>query len=283
MNALEKNVDPDRLVRKATKQVILWIGANAGGVGKTTLAVHIGYEMASRGFDVALLDLDSNGSMNLFCGLPKSAKLDETIAIVFSEDFEGNWPLITPKWGEPKGKLQLCQGGAIMAKVADDLSSRKRREYILADRLHDFALPHQLVILDCPAMLGILNDTGLAAATHLLIPVQLSYKSVKGATSLLTWYRAACRELRLTPIPKIMGFVPNQYDPSQAAQRKILHDLPEQLAQIQIPCYKQIRYSSEFNNASGKGLPLHVYRNNHVACTDFKPICDDLSALIQEE
>lgn len=228
------------------RQIVLWIGANAGGVGKTTLAVHIGYEMAERGFDVALLDLDSNGSMSLFCGLPKTAKLQNTMASVFSESFAGDWPLVSPNWDESKGKLQICPGGGVMSKVTDSLTSRRRREYILADQMQRYPLPHHLVILDCPATLG-------------------------------------TRDLQLNPAPEILGFVPSQYDGSEAAQRKILSQLPSKLAKIKIPCYPQIRYSSEFNNASGKGMPLHLYRGNHEACHDFSNICDDLTALIQTE
>ena len=267
----------------ALRQIVLWIGANAGGVGKTTLAVHIGYEMAERGFDVALLDLDSNGSMSLFCGLPKTAKLQNTMASVFSENFAGDWPLVAPNWHEPKGKLQICPGGGVMSKVTDSLTSRRRREYVLADQMQRYPLPHHLVILDCPATLGTLNDAALAASTHLLVPVQLTYKSIKGSDGLLEWYRSVCRDLQLDPAPEILGFVPSQYDGSEAAQRKILSQLPGKLAKIKIPCYPQIRYSSEFNNASGKGMPLHLYRGNHEACHDFSNICDDLTALIQAE
>ncbi len=265
------------------RQVVLAICANAGGVGKTTLGVHLGYEMSRRGFNVALIDLDSNGSLNLFCGLPRNPKSLNTMAAVFAESFDGAWPFVTPEWGEPNGKLQVCQGGAILSKVSDELSTRKRREYILADRLQDYPLDHNLVILDCPATLGNLNEAALAAATHLLVPVQLTYKSVRGSIGLLEWYRSSCKDLRLNPAPKIMGFVPNQYDSGEAAQRKILGELPEQLAQIKIHCYREIRYSSEFNNASGKGLPLHLYRRNHYACGDFQPLCDDLTALIRKE
>ena len=266
-----------------SKQVVLSICANAGGVGKTTLGVHIGYEMSQRGFNVALIDLDSNGSISLFCGLPRNPKSVDTTAAVFADNFDGSWPLITPSWGESNGKLQVCQGGAILSKVSNELSTRKRREYILADRLQDYPLPHDLVILDCPATLGNFNDAALAASTHMLIPVELRYKSVKGAIGLLEWYRASCKELRLNPAPKILGFVPSKYDSNEAAQRKILQELPEQLAQIKIHCYKEIRYSSQFNNASGKGLPLHLYRRSHDACSDFAAICDDLTNLISKE
>lgn len=268
---------------RAVKQVVLSICANAGGVGKTTLGVHISYEMSRRGFNVALFDLDSNGSMNLFCGLPRSPKSQDTMAAVFAESFDGTWPFVTPDWGKPKGKLQVCQGGAILSKVVDELSTRKRREYVLADRLLDYPLSQDLVILDCPATLGILNEAALAASTHLLVPVQLTYKSVKGSIGLLEWYRATCKELRLNPAPKFLGFVPNQYDSSEAAQKKILVELPHQLTQLKLHCYKAIRYSSEFNNANGKGLPLPLYRPHHPASGDFKAICDDLTNLTNQE
>ncbi len=283
MSTFIANLDSVTPPLTAQHKIVLWIGANAGGVGKTTLAVHIGYEMACRGFDTAILDLDSNGSMSLFCGLPRSSKPQNTMAAVFAENFNGAWPLITPSWGEPNGKLQICPGGGVMSKVVDDLSSRRRREYILSDRLSKYPLAHNLVILDCPATLGSLNDAALAAATHLLIPVQLTYKSIKGSDGLLEWYRAACRDLALEPAPKILGFVPNQFDSAEAAQRRILAQLPDKLAKIKINCYKQIRYSSEFNNASGKGLPLFLYRGSHDACSDFSVICDDLTNLIKGE
>lgn len=122
------------------KQVVLWIGANAGGVSKTTLAVHIGYEMAKRGFDVVLLDLDTNVSMSQFCGLDKDPPLEQTIAAVFSEDFDGNWPLLMPEWGKPKGKLQISVNqkvfkiGAITRSfVAYD--TYKYRIFPLADKV----------------------------------------------------------------------------------------------------------------------------------------------------
>lgn len=57
-------------------QTVVWIGANAGGVSKTTLAVHIGYEMACRGFDTVLIDLDTNVSMNQFCGLDVTTQVE---------------------------------------------------------------------------------------------------------------------------------------------------------------------------------------------------------------
>ncbi len=267
----------------AINQVILWIGANAGGVSKTTLAIHVGYEMACRGFDVVLLDLDTNVSMNQFCGLPKSPRPEQTMAAVFSEEFDGQWPLVTPDWGQPKGKFQVCQGGPVMIQVGLDLGLRNRREYILADIFEDFPLPHQLIILDCPATLGNLNDLALAASTHLLIPVELTPKSLTGSDALLSWYRVTCKKLRLSPPPEVLGFVPTQFNSNESMQRDLLEQLPKMITPQGICCYPALRYSCEFINASAKGVPLQLHRLAHKACGDFLPICDDLTRLINGE
>jgi chromosome partitioning protein len=277
---------PDSLLpssRKTTdKQVILWIGANSGGVSKTTIAVHLGYEMAKQGYDVALLDLDTNVSMNQFCGLePPDPPPDLTMAAIFDESFSGEWPLITPEWGTPKGKFQVCQGGPVMIEVSLALSVRNRREYVLADLMADHPLPHQVIILDCPATLGNLSDVALAASTHLLVPIGMTPKSLRGSSVLLDWYRATCRKLRLDPAPKILGFVPTLFDKESAIQRDLLEHLPEMLDPINIKCYPYLRYSSEFINASDRGVPLHIHRKNHKACQDFQGICDDLIAILE--
>ncbi len=46
-------------VLKPARQIILWIAANAGGVGKTTLGIHIGYKFAQMGLNVLFIDLDT--------------------------------------------------------------------------------------------------------------------------------------------------------------------------------------------------------------------------------
>jgi chromosome partitioning protein len=129
------------------KQVVLAILSNAGGVGKTTLAVHIACEMGQRGFKVAMLDLDPQRSLDVFCGLPPT-EAQNTLVSVLSKDFSGGWSLV-PAWEE--SKIEVGQGHPLLADAVNDLVVRKRGEYALADRLKKFPLPHNLVILDCPS------------------------------------------------------------------------------------------------------------------------------------
>lgn len=260
-------------------QVKLCIVSNAGGSGKTTLSTHLAYEMSSKGFSVALIDLDPQGSLSLFCGLGFAAP-DETVATVLSDDFKGEWPLVKC-WTENTQRVDVCQGGLILTQATQEVSLHPRGAYLLSDRMTDFPLAHDIIIFDCPATLGPLPLLALAASTHILVPVQLEPKSVQGSSKLLEWLYLYKKQLRLKPDPEILGFVPNQYDARRAAQRQILEALPQKLSQMNITCYPAIRDSAEFVNASAQGLPLHLYRGNHPACKDFKGITKTLTQLIK--
>lgn len=257
--------------------IILSILANAGGVGKTTLATHIASEMGRRNYSVALFDLDPQRSLDVFCGLAP-AEPENTIARVFAKNFIGDYPLVSC-WKEPK--ISVCQGHPTVAEIASDLVIRKRGEYALFDRFKSYPLPHDIVILDCPATLGMLNVNALAASTHVLVPVQLEMKSIAGCAFLVEWCINTSDELQLEPRPPILGFVPSMYDKKEAGHRQYLEQLPEIGNALNIKIYPAIRDSSEFPNSSSYGLPLQKYRPSHVAGRDFKAIADDLSNLIK--
>jgi len=261
------------------KQIVLSILSNAGGVGKTTLAVHIAYSMGKRGFSVLLIDLDPQRSLDVFCGL-QAQEAPHTLVNVLSKDFKGDWPCV-PVWSE--SKIDVCQGHPLLAEMANELVIRKRGEYTLADRLKSYPLPHNLIILDCPATLGMLNTNALAASTHVLVPVQLEMKAISGSAELIEWCINTSDELQLEPSPTILGFVPSMYDEKVAMHRQYLEQLPEIADRLQVKLYPKVRSSNEFKNASAYGQPLQKYRPKHPATKDFKLLTDDLAALIKEK
>jgi chromosome partitioning protein len=259
-------------------KTVIGILANAGGVGKTTLAVHLAYEASKRGLSVALIDLDPQRALDVFCGLPP-VEVENSIVRVFSKDFKGDWPLVSA-WNHPN--IEVCQGHPRMSQLADDLVVRKRGEYTLADRLESYPLRHDVVILDCPATLGMICENAIAASTGLLVPIQLEMKSVSGVADLVQWSIAIADDLRLEPRPPILGLVPSLYDHTRAIHRQYLLQLPEVAEQLKIKLYPRIRDSSEFKNASANGLPIQKYRPGHAAGSDFSAIADDLVKLVKQ-
>lgn len=262
-------------------QIRLALLSNAGGSGKTTLATHMAYLLGASGYKVALIDLDPQGSVSLFCGLPRP-RVQQTIASVLQDDFSGQWPLV-PIWSHKLKTVDACQGEMGLIKTTNELVLHERGAYLLGDRLQDYPLPHDVVIFDCPATLGPLPLIALSACTHLLIPMQVEPKSADGAGKLLEWFYGNFRRLRLQPEPEILGFVPNQYDQRLAIHRNILEQLAPQLEKLNIRCFQPIRFSSEFKNASAKGQPIQMYRPGHPACSDFDPIIEQLHQELRQQ
>ncbi len=95
--------------KPARQQIRLAILSNAGGSGKTTTAVHLAYAIGSKGYKVALFELDSNGSLQTFAGIP-SATPETSLSAVLKKGFEGNYPLI-PLWTEHVSNVRAVQAG----------------------------------------------------------------------------------------------------------------------------------------------------------------------------
>jgi chromosome partitioning protein len=262
------------------RQIVLWIAANAGGVGKTTLGIHIGYRFAQLGLKVLFVDLDTNGSLARFCGLESDLKPELTAAALFDRNFDGNYPIFTPEWGNPQGRFDTCLGGDVMLGVALDLPTRTGRELILKKAFKKYPTDYDLIILDSPASLDVLSYAALAVATHILIPLPMSIK-LSGIDSLLKWIRMETDALDLNPPPTLLGGVPMRVATS-ADQQAFGQEIADVLDGQSVPCFPSVRFSSEFENASNRGMaPLYLYRPKHPACQDFQPIVDELTRSFQ--
>jgi chromosome partitioning protein len=260
--------------------IVLSVLANAGGVGKTTLCVHLAYEIAARGYKVALIDLDPQRSVDVLCGLTGVEARKSIAGVLQNQEFSGNYPLVNA-WGVPN--LDVCQAHPELSQVADDLVPRRRGCYALADCLRFYPLPHDLVILDCPATLGKLVENAVAACTHYLIPIQLESKAVNGAADLVSWVSRASQELQLSPWPQLIGLVPSLFDKKCAMHRQYIEELPGIAQSLGTKVFQSIRVSNEFRNASAYGKPLNRYRPGHPALADFRALSEYLATLMTKE
>lgn len=265
-----------------TKPIIIWIASNAGGVGKTTLAIHIGYRLAQRGVKTLLVDLDTNGSLARFCGLRPPIATEETTAALFSRHFDGNYPVVFPEWKQRPEKFGLCLGGDIMVSVALDLPSRTAKEYVLQKAFRKFQPPAEVILLDSPASLDVLSYCALAAATHILIPSPMSIK-MAGIDSLLQMIRSETEELSLNPAPQILGGVPMKVA-KNADQKTFAAEIKDIFADQGVHCFPPVRENKYFENAANRGVaPLYIYRPGNEACKDFEPIVNRIQSLLSDK
>ena len=250
------------------KQVRLSLLSHAGGAGKTTLAVNIGYELAQRGYSTLIIDLDCNCSLIEFCGVSPTP---ENIELVFNPKFNGNYPT-QAIFGTDK--LQIIPGSTQMSEVMNSLVGKKRREYYLQKLISTFPLVHDFVIFDCRAGLDLLSDNAIAASTHLLIPLNMGVKIMTGG-QLITSILETIADLELNPAPEIMGIVPNKTGKA-AYHRQFLQELPEICDALQVKLYQDIPLWQHLENSGVEARPLKQARPGDKICQNFSLLADDL-------
>lgn len=149
-----------------------------GGVGKTTTAINLGAYLTRQGRSVLLADLDPQGNATSGLGFDKQS-LDSTMYdVLFGAAEAGN----TIK--ETKiGGLYILPANAQLAAAEIDLANEPHREFKLKEALQ--SLTYDYILIDCPPSLGLLSINALAAAHHVLIPVQAEYYALEGLGQLL--------------------------------------------------------------------------------------------------
>lgn len=247
--------------------------SNAGGVGKTTLAVNLAYEASLRGFNVALIDLDQNHSIEEFVGIEPQEDSAKTSLRIFDSNFNGDYPFTTPILGT--NKISLLQGHSEIEHLKEQLSKKRRREYVLQKILANYPLDFDLVIIDLPGGYDLITENVVVASTHILIPVNVGVKTFS-VPSLIERILAGFDELELNPPPKILGLLPNQYDIKSSSDRMVLEALQDVATKLKLKIYPPIRYWLNLKRAAIEGKSLMQLRSSDSMNKIFTEVIEDI-------
>jgi chromosome partitioning protein len=257
------------------KKTIITVTSSSGGTGKTTTCRNLGAEFARRGKRTLLIDLDPQVNLDLFCGLLQVPNHpDGDVSNIFSEDFDGNWPISTIE-GEP---LEIVRGSHKMDRIQRSLADRRNREKILLRGLKTIPECYEVIILDCPATAGFLVDNALTAATHVVAPIILEEKSIQGLGELLNGMRTLAHELDEEP-PDLLGVIPIIRG-KNATSRICGEGLEELSKTLEFRVLPEITEYQDTRKASGAGYPLRAFRPGHAGAIEFEKLADQIEALL---
>jgi chromosome partitioning protein len=235
-------------VSDAGRTIVMAIANQKGGVGKTTTAINLGADLASRGVSCLLVDLDPQA--NATAGLGLSGRGARTVYEVLIDD-ESLASVIIPT---PQTGLDLAPSGPDLAGAEVELVPAMAREQRLRRALDSIAGRYEMVIVDCPPSLGLLTLNALTAADEVLVPVQCEYLALEGLSQLTATLEAVRRNLN--PRLHLAGLLLTMYDSRtnlcQQVAAEVRSHFPSTFETV-IP--RSVRVSE----APSHGLPIGMY------------------------
>jgi chromosome partitioning protein len=180
--------------------VIVAVVNNKGGVGKTTTAVNLGAALASPGRRVLLVDLDSQASASVWCGVRRS-RLRPSAASVLLHDF----PVEQAVRATATPHLDILTGSIELANADLALGDVKGRESTLKHALSQLRARYETMVLDCPPSLSLVTVNALVAADGVVIPVAPQPLALEGLSHLISSVETVRR--RLSTRARLLGLV----------------------------------------------------------------------------
>lgn len=182
-----------------------------GGVGKTTVTANLAAELAWRGHNVLLLDLDPQASLTFSFFRPEEweQKLATSRTIKkWFDSFETNQPFKLSSIALPlsidgflndRGRLSLIPSHLGLINVDLDLATQlggatlpqAKRNYLrvhrrLLEGFQEFSDDaYDIVLIDCPPNFNVVTKTAIVACEHILIPAKPDYLSTLGIDYLI--------------------------------------------------------------------------------------------------
>lgn len=241
-----------------------------GGEGKTTLARHLALFADHHGKRTLAIDLDPQGDLTVSLR-PEEGDVLYSSAQLFEKDFN----VETARAGLHKAtsNLDLLCSSDELDEVGDN---EQRSVLVRAGRraILDLASGYDVVIIDTPTNAPVCYETGMAAATGTLSPIQLDTYGMRGAGKFV---RTSTRVRSLfNPTLKNFGFVVNRYNARSKSHRALLDDLRESGLEV-LPTV--LRERAAVQDALDRQMPVWSGPRgtvNREAAKEFKGMCGEV-------
>jgi chromosome partitioning protein len=166
-------------MKEKTMQTITLLNEK-GGVGKTTLAVHVAMAAAAKGLRVMLIDADPQGHATLRCGFQKAPKIYDLL--VRDENWSDVAATVPSKRytieGTTPGKLYLLASNVETRNISGSIDNvaklAMRIEELREDDLVD------LVIIDTSPTPSLFHASIYIASDGVIFPTTLAFTSFDG-------------------------------------------------------------------------------------------------------
>ena len=236
---------------------VIAIANQKGGVGKTSTTVNLGAGLVRQGYDVLLIDLDSQANLTMALGYQNPDDMEFTVSNVLYKAVQEE--RLDPTEGiltTPEG-IDLMPSNIQLSGYEISLINEYGREVMLKQYIDAVRLNYDYILIDCAPSLSVLTVNALVAADSVLIPTQPQYFSTAG---LQMFYETISRiRKKLNPSLSIEGVLVTMMN----NRPNFTKDLVAQLREIYGGVFRvfdtEIPTSIRMTESSARGKSIFAY------------------------
>lgn len=239
-------------------------------MGKTTTVINLGAALAERGHRVLLVDMDPQANCTTGVGVELSEGNDHlTINDVLLNHASVRGAIIPTSIPN----IALVPSSLILAGAELQLPQMIGGEKILQESLEGIE-GYRYVLIDCPPSLGRLTLNALAAASEVIIPIQMGKWAMTGTTQLLETIELVRK--RLNKDLRILGVLCTMYDARTTLSREILSQLHDRFGKLVFDTL--VRSASKVGEAAVADMPVLLYAKGSRAAEAYRSLAQEVES-----
>lgn len=248
------------------KLEIVSVNITKGGCGKTTTVQILG-EILNREYGKRVLCIDTDPQCNLttVSGVNLIDCQKHNLYTLLKEESTLEECIV-------KSKYYDIIPGSLLLAYADTEFNQLGREYLLKERIEN--ADYDILLIDTPPSLGLLNIMSLTASTKIIIPTECSYLAMIGLNQLSNTI-ASVRKHSNKEL-QISGILVIKYNSRTNINHAVLNGLKKMAEQIDTKIFdSKIRETVKIKEAQSQQQPLLDWDSSCSAVLDYLDFTKD--------
>lgn len=226
------------LLRGAKMTKIITFGNFKGGVGKTTNATQVAYELSKRGANTLLLDLDPQANAT---NIMLKTKVNLTDKI---DQFDSSLMAAIQNKDLSKALVNITSNLDLIGSSADfslfpRVMEKQFSKYIdrvkyLNELLSPITKNYDYVIIDVPPTISLITDAALYASDWCVIVMQTQQQALDGASAFIQYMQQEVIDTYKAPSLDLVGILPVLIQPGAPVDNLTLQNAEEEFGQDNI-------------------------------------------------
>lgn len=251
---------------------IISVNITKGGCGKTTTVQMLG-EILSKEYGKKVLCIDTDPQCNLttVSGIDLMECQEHNLYTLLKDESTLEECIV-------KSKYYDVIPGSLLLAYADTEFNQLGREYYLKDKIEN--APYDVILLDTPPSLGLLNIMSLSASTKIIIPTECSYLAMIGLDQLSDTIESVRKHSNKGL--EITGILLIKYSSRANLNNAVLEGLEKMADKMNTRVFEtKIRETVKVREAQSQQEPLLDWDASCSAVSDYKDFAKDIAKEIK--